>query len=154
MHLILLQRLLNHSLHIAAVNLARIQKLEALLARENKEQKNKFKRKYVKKKILPLETTYLNDRVSDADHVFGQILDEGEETPFGVEPGVGPQLLVVRLQGLDDTRNPELVVALGAVQSACNHSTVGNIVILTKKNTVEFNRICGPYLSKFQIIIY
>ena len=31
--------------------------------------------------------------------MFGQILNEGEETPLGVEAGVRPQLLV-RLQGL------------------------------------------------------
>ena len=62
--------------------------------------------------------TLLNDSVPDRDHVLGQILDEREKAPFSVEPSVRPQLLVVWLQRLDDTRYPELVIALGAVQRA------------------------------------
>ena len=48
--------------------------------------------------------------------MLGQILHEAEEAPLGVEPGVGAELLVVRLQGLDHATDAELVVALGAVQ--------------------------------------
>ena len=63
---------------------------------------------------------YLNDRVPHTNHVLGQVLYEREETPLCVEPGVRTQLLVIRLQGLDDPRDAELVVALGAVEGS-NH---------------------------------
>mmetsp|Transcript_20412 Transcript_20412/g.33105 ORF Transcript_20412/g.33105 Transcript_20412/m.33105 type:complete len:259 (+) Transcript_20412:475-1251(+) len=56
--------------------------------------------------------------VLDGDHVLGQVLDEGEEAALGVEPGVRLELLVVRLERLDDARDAELEVALGAVQGA------------------------------------
>ena len=32
-------------------------------------------------------SAHLNDRISDTDHVLGQVLDEGQETSFGVKPG-------------------------------------------------------------------
>ena len=44
---------------------------------------------------------YLNHCVPDADHVLGQVLRQAEEASLGVEPGVGAELLVVWLQGLD-----------------------------------------------------
>ena len=83
-----LQRLLDHSLHPAAVQLAVVEELDALC----------------------------DHRVPDTDHLLGKVFHKGEETPLGVEPSVRPQLFVVRLQGLDDPRNAELIVALGAVQ--------------------------------------
>ena len=48
--------------------------------------------------------------------MLAEVLHEAEEAPLGVEPGVGAELLVVRLQGLDHAADPELVVPLGAVQ--------------------------------------
>lgn len=54
------------------------------------------------------------------DHVFGQGFEETQETSFGIVPGVGLQLLVDRLETLDDARDAEFEVALGAVQSADN----------------------------------
>jgi len=51
--------------------------------------------------------------------VLGEVLDEREEAPLGVEPGVRLDLLVVRLQGLNDAADAELEVALGAVECAC-----------------------------------
>ena len=66
---------------------------------------------------------YLNHRVSDANHVLCQVLDEGEEAPLGVEPRIRAQLLVVRLQRFDHPGDAELVVALGAVQRSCGKSS-------------------------------
>lgn len=88
-HLDFFQGLFDDSFDVPAVDLAVLEELDALL----------------------------DDRVPDRDHVLRQVLDERQETPLGVEPSVSPQLFVVRLQGLDDPRNAELVVALGAVQS-------------------------------------
>jgi len=82
------QRRLDHRLHVPPVDLAVIQKLEALR----------------------------DDGVPHADHVLGQVLHQAEKAALGVEPGVRAQLLVVRLQRLDDAADAELVVALGAVQ--------------------------------------
>ena len=64
----------------------------------------------------------MNDGVSHADHVLGEVLDEGEEAPLGVEPRVRAQLLVVRLEGLDHPRDAELVVSLGAIERPCGKS--------------------------------
>mmetsp|Transcript_73449 Transcript_73449/g.123788 ORF Transcript_73449/g.123788 Transcript_73449/m.123788 type:complete len:274 (+) Transcript_73449:1225-2046(+) len=52
------------------------------------------------------------------DHMLGQSLCQCQETPFGIEPRVRHDLAVIGLQGLDDTRDPELKIALRAVQSA------------------------------------
>ena len=52
--------------------------------------------------------------------VVGQRLREREETALGVVPRVRAELLVVRLERLHDPGNPELEVALGAVEGA-NH---------------------------------
>ena len=54
--------------------------------------------------------------ISQHDHVLGHIFYHGEEAPLGIKPCVGPQLLLVRLQTLDDTWDAKLVVALGTVQ--------------------------------------
>ena len=61
---------------------------------------------------------YLHYGVPDWNHVLGEILDEGKETPLGVEPGVRSQLLVVRLKRLDHPRDAELIVALRTVKRA------------------------------------
>ena len=54
--------------------------------------------------------------VAQHDHVLRHVLDERQEAALGVEPRVGAELLLVRLQRLDHARYAELVVALGAVQ--------------------------------------
>ena len=58
----------------------------------------------------------LEHGVAEHDHVFGHVLYEGEEAAFGVEPRVRAQLLLVRLQRLDDARDAELVVTLRTIQ--------------------------------------
>ena len=68
---------------------------------------------------------YLNHSVPDADHVLGQILHQAEEAPLGVEPGVGAELLVVGLQGLDHAADAKLVIALSTVQ----YNTVQHITV-------------------------
>lgn len=51
------------------------------------------------------------------DHqLLRQLLQERQEAPLRVEPGVGAELLVVRFQALHHSRDAELVIALGAVQ--------------------------------------
>ena len=77
-----LQRLLYHRLDVPAVYLAVVQELDALLY----------------------------DGVPHTDHVLGQVLHQGQEASLGIEPGVSAQLLVVRLQGLDDSADAKLVV--------------------------------------------
>ena len=85
-----LQRLLDHSLHPAAVQLTVVEELDALS----------------------------DHRIPDTDHLLRKIFHKGEEAPLGVEPGVRPQLLVVRLKGLDHPADPEFVVALRTVERA------------------------------------
>ncbi len=82
------QRRLNHRLDVPPVDLTVVQELQALS----------------------------NDGVPHADHMLGQVLHQAQEAALRVEPGVRAQLLVVRLQGLDDAADAELVVALRAVQ--------------------------------------
>ena len=50
--------------------------------------------------------------VLQRDHVLGEALNEREEAALGVEPGVSLQLLVVRLEALDDAADAKLVVGL------------------------------------------
>ena len=56
--------------------------------------------------------------VLEDQHVLGHVLGQREEAALGVVPGVRVELLVVRVQRLDDARDAELEVALGAVQRA------------------------------------
>ena len=59
---------------------------------------------------------YLNDRIPHTDHVLSEIFDEREEAPLCVEPRVCAQFFVIGLEALDYPRNPELVIALGAIK--------------------------------------
>ena len=64
----------------------------------------------------------LNDVVQNLvpqrHHVLGEVLEEGEEAPLGVEPRFHAQLALVRLEGLDDAGDAEVEVGLGAVEGA------------------------------------
>ena len=64
-------------------------------------------------KMIIIDVRYLQ-----YEHVLAHILSEREEAPLGVVPGVCVQLLVVRIQGLDDPGYTELEVPLSAVESA------------------------------------
>ena len=55
-------------------------------------------------------------RVLEQDHVLRQRVRQREEGALRVEPRVRLELLVVGLQGLDDPGDPELEVALRAVE--------------------------------------
>lgn len=55
------------------------------------------------------------------DHVFGHVLNQGQEAALGVVPRVRPQFLVVGLQGFNHAGNSKLIVTLGAVQSSTKH---------------------------------
>ncbi len=79
-----LQRIVQRRLHLAAVELAAVQKVDDVV----------------------------QDRVLDDDDVLGHILQQRQQAAFGVEPRVGAQFLVERLQALDDARHAELVVSL------------------------------------------
>ena len=79
-----LKRLLNDGLDISAVDLTVVQELDTLL----------------------------DDGVPHTDHVLAQVLDQGQETSLGIEPGVSAKLLVVRLQALDDSADTKLIVTL------------------------------------------
>ncbi len=68
--------------------------------------------------VLQELDAFMQHAVSQHDHVLGHVLYQRQEATLGVEPRVCPKLLLVRLQALDDTRDPELIVALGAVESA------------------------------------
>ena len=61
--------------------------------------------------------------VSQHDHVFGHVLYQRQEAALGVEPRVCPELLLVWLQTLDDSRDAELIVTLGAVESPAQQQT-------------------------------
>ena len=79
-----LQRLLNDSLDIPAVDLAMVQELDTLL----------------------------DHGVPHADHVLAQVLHQGQEASLCVEPSVRAKLLVVGLQALDDSADSKLIVTL------------------------------------------
>ena len=51
------------------------------------------------------------------DHVFRKVLNERQEAPFSIVPGVSPQLLIIRLQRLYHSADPELIVPFAAIQS-------------------------------------
>lgn len=65
--------------------------------------------------------TLLYHLVFHHDHVFGHVLNQGQEAALGVVPRVRPQFLVVRLQGFNHAGNSKLIVTLGAVQSSTKH---------------------------------
>lgn len=65
--------------------------------------------------------TLLYHLVFHHDHVFGHVLNQGQEAALGVVPRVRPQFLVVGLQGFNYARNSKLIVTLGAVQSSTKH---------------------------------
>ena len=64
----------------------------------------------------------LNDLADECvfkeNQMLGHVLEKSEEAALGVEPRVGAELLLVRLQALHDARNAEFVVAFGAVQGS------------------------------------
>ena len=62
--------------------------------------------------------------VSQHDHVLGHVLDERQEATFRVEPRVGAEFLLVRLQALDHAGDAKFVVAFGAVESAARESEI------------------------------
>lgn len=62
--------------------------------------------------------TLLYHLVFHHDHVFGHVLNQGQEAALGVVPRVRPQFLVVRLQGFNHAGNSKLIVTLGAIQSS------------------------------------
>jgi len=66
--------------------------------------------------------TFLQKSVFHHKHVLCHVLNDRQETSFGVIPRVCAELFLIRLQTFDDSRYSELVVALGAVESAATHS--------------------------------
>ena len=69
--------------------------------------------------------TLVQESVFHHQHVLCHVLNERQEAALGVVPRVRSQLLLVRLEALDDSRNSELVVAFCAVQcSARNGESV------------------------------
>ncbi len=66
--------------------------------------------------VLEELDAFLQRRVPQHDHMFGHVLDEAEEAALRVEPRVRAQLLLVRLQRLDNARDAKLVVPLRAIQ--------------------------------------
>lgn len=87
--------------------------------------------------------TLLYHSVPQHDHVFGHVLQQREETAFGVEPCVRPQLFIVRLQALDDTRDAKVVVPLGTVQ--CPDHQVDNAEV----EDLLFGVVVGDLLLLF-----
>lgn len=64
----------------------------------------------------------LHRRVLQHQQVLRQVLHQGQEAALGVVPRVRVELLVVRLQRLDDARDAELEVALRTVQGADDYT--------------------------------
>lgn len=58
--------------------------------------------------------------------MFGHVLNQRQETPLGVKPGIGSQLFVVWVQALDHTGNAKLVVTLCTIQGPMEENTNSN----------------------------
>mmetsp|Transcript_49220 Transcript_49220/g.145302 ORF Transcript_49220/g.145302 Transcript_49220/m.145302 type:complete len:465 (+) Transcript_49220:106-1500(+) len=66
--------------------------------------------------------------VLQQEHVLPQRLAQRKEAALGVVPGVDANLPLVRLERLDDAADTELVVALGAVESADDQVNYAEVV--------------------------
>lgn len=94
-------------------------------------------------------SAFLQDGVSDHDHVFCQVLYQRQEAAFRVEPCVCPQFLLVRLQALDNPRYAKLIVALRTIQGSGIFSRY--IIMILKDKLLTC--ILGLYLTFTQSLL-
>ena len=59
---------------------------------------------------------FAHKRVLEQNDVFGHVFEESQKAPFRVEPRIGAQFLLIRLQAFHHSRYSEFVFSFGTVQ--------------------------------------
>lgn len=80
--------------------------------------------------------------------MFSHVLNERQETPLCVVPGIWSELSLIRLQALNHSGYAELIVTLSTVQSAERE------IIYSCKDMIDNYKRCEEWMTETESLVW